>query len=225
MIRINLAPSKRKAPARTVAGPTTSAVGAQWWLGLMVIGWVGFGAVAWWLLKVEEDTTQQLRQNVSQTNKKIEAIKSEIDEEGLKTREAQVEQMEVAIKKLNAKRRTPVYVMYELAMILTDAKDGGGPDVDQEKYRRHLRDDPQNEINERWDPTGLWFNGIDENAGMLSISGGARDAADLTEFTRRLRASARFGELSNPVFERVGGRQDAARILNWKLSVQVRQWD
>lgn len=224
MIRINLAPSKRRAAARATAlreGPSNG----QLWIILMLLGWAGFGAAGWWLLTLEEEAKDQLRAQVSQTNKQIEAIKSEIDEEGLKAREAQVEQMEIAIEKLNARRRTPVYVMYELAMILTDAQQGGGPDIDQEKYRRHLRDDPQNEINERWDPSGLWFTTIDESGGMLSIAGEARDAADLTEFTRRLRASARFGELSNPVFERVSGKKDTVRYLTWKLAVQVRQWD
>lgn len=223
MIRINLAPTKRKTALRPTS--MTAADGGQLWIVLMLLGWVGFGAAAWWLLTLEEEAKETLRAQASQTNKKIEAIKGEIDEEGLNARESQVKQMEIAIQKLNARRRTPVYVMYELSMLLTDPQQGGGPDIDQEKYRRHLRADPQNELNERWDPSGLWLTSIEESGGMLSIVGEARDAADLTEFTRRLRASARFGELSNPVFERVSGKSDNARYLSWKLSVQVRQWD
>jgi len=224
MIRINLAPTKRRPATRAtiVAAPASR---GQVWLIAMLLGWIVMGALGWWLLVLEEEATEALRAEAAQTNKQIEAIKSEIDEEGLNARRAQVEQMEIAIEKLNAKRRTPVYVLYELAMILTDAQQGGGPDIDQEKYRRHLRDDPQNELNPRWDPSGLWVNSIDESGGMLNLTGEARDATDLTEFTRRLRASARFGELSNPVFERVGDRRDGSRYLSWKLSVQVRQWE
>lgn len=224
MIRINLAPTKRRMATRATAAASSASSG-QIWLIAMLAGWVVAGAIGWWLLGLEEEATETLRTESAQTNKQIEAIKSEIDEEGLNAREAQVAQMEVAIQKLNANRRTPVYVLYELAMILTDTQQGGGPDIDQEKYRRHLRDDPQNELNERWDPSGLWFNSIEESSGMLSLAGEARDATDLTEFTRRLRASARFGELSNPVYERVTDKREGGRYLSWKLSVQVRQWD
>jgi Tfp pilus assembly protein PilN len=226
MIRINLAPTtKRKVKS---VGPTTEASsgGALWFLGMLVL-WIGMGGIGWWLLGLEEEVTQDLRAQTAAKNTEIEKIKKEIDEAGLKARQAQVEQVEVAINKLQAKRRTPAYVMYELAMILTDAKDGGGPDIDQEKYRQNLKADPQSAINDKWDPTGLWINSIKEAGGTLTLTGAARDATDLTEFTRRLRASARFGNLSNPDFQRSAkaGTTGSARNLTWKLNVQVRRWD
>ena len=70
---------------------------------------------------------------------------------------------ERAIKKVEAKRRTPVFVLYEIAMILTDGKEGGGPDIDQEKYRQNLKSDPQSAINDRWDPSGLWIEALQDN--------------------------------------------------------------
>ena len=229
MIRINLAPSKKKRAAKAVAAsiPGAGAGGGQLWLLGMMGLWLALIGVGAWLVMLEEDAASELRAQTAAKNKEIEAIRKEIDEEGLKQRENQVEQLNVAIKKLNAKRRTPVYVMYELSMILTDAKDGGGPDIDQEKYRQNLKADPQSAINDRWDPTGLWLDDVSEDGGVLVIAGQARDATDLTEFTRRLRASARFGELSNPDFSRVGkaGDTDQARYLEWKLSVGVRRWD
>jgi Tfp pilus assembly protein PilN len=224
MIRINLAPEgKRKVRVASAREPTGG--GRYWLLGMLVV-WIGLGGIGWWILDLEQEATAKLRAEAAAKNTEIETIKKEIDEAGLKEREAQVEQMEVAIKKLNAKRRTPVYVMYEMAMILTDTSEGGGPDIDQEKYRQNLRADPQSAINDRWDPTGLWIGSLQESGGTLTLAGQARDATDLTEFTRRLRASARFGQLSNPDYQRTGqGKPGSDRDLNWKLNVQVRRWD
>ncbi|MEM6292676.1 MAG: PilN domain-containing protein, partial [Myxococcota bacterium] len=201
--------------------------GAQVWLLGMVIGWAAIGGVCYWLQTIEEDAADAQRKLAAAKNKEADKIKKEIDEEGLKAREEQVKQMRLAKKKLNAKRRTPVFVMYELGMILTDAAQGGGPDRDEEKYRAGIAADPQSAINEKWDPTGLWLGSIEQNGQTLAIEGQARDAADLSEFTRRLRASARFGESSNPDFQREGNPtdEDDARYLSWKLNVQVRRWN
>ena len=132
-----------------------------------------------------------------------------------------------AIKKVEAKRRTPVFVLYEIAMILTDGKEGGGPDIDQEKYRQNLKSDPQSAINDRWDPSGLWIEALQDNDGVLALRGAARDASDLTEFTRRLRASARFSDLTNADYQRdtAGKNEDAARFLTWTLDVGVKRWN
>jgi Tfp pilus assembly protein PilN len=227
MIRINLIPAKRRRSARASAGPSRAASGGQWWLLGMLLGWAALCGVGWWLLDLEQTAEAKLRVQIAEKNKQIEVIKAEIDEEGLAARQRQVEQMESAIAKLNAERRSPVYVMYELGMILTDTTAGGGPDIDQEKYRQNVRADPQSQINDRWDPTGLWLTGIVESEGALTLEGQARDAADLTEFTRRLRASARFTNLSHPDFQRTGDarREGQARYLAWKLSVGIRRWD
>ena len=66
--------------------------------------------------------------------------------------------------------------------------------------------------------------------GRLTIEGSARDAADLSEFTRRLRASVWFGEIPHPNYERADSktrdREDTQRHLTWKLSdVAVRRWN
>lgn len=227
MIRINLAPTKKKRAARAARTSAPSATAGQLWVAGMLLGWIVLGSVGYWLVSLETDAADKLRRDAAAKNKEADQIKKDTDEAGLVARKEQVEQMEVAIKKLTAKRRTPVYVMYELAMILTDSRDGGGPDIDQEKYRQNLKADPQSAINDRWDPTGLWISEIQNNGGALSITGEARDAADLTEFTRRLRASARFGSLSNSDWQREGNpeREDEARDLTWKLNVNVRRWD
>jgi len=230
MIRINLAPTKKRKRSRGSApasdSPASSASAAQAWVLGMLLGWIAVGGVCYWLQGIEEDEADKLRRQAVSISKEADKIKKEIDEEGLKKREEQVEQMELAEKKLNAKRRTPVFVMYELSSMLTDAAAGGGVDKDEEKYRAGIAADPQSAINEKWDPTGLWIDSIEQNGPTLAIVGQARDAADLSEFTRRLRASARFGDATSPDFEREGRRSDdgEARHLKWTLSVQVRRW-
>jgi hypothetical protein len=229
MIRINLQPKKRKA-TKAAAGPAAAAAGgsAQWWLVAMMIGWLAIGGVGYWLLGLEEEVTQGLRTQTAAKTKEAETISKEIDEEGLDARKKELELVVAARENLKDKRRTPVYVMYELAMILTDAKEGGGPDIDKEKLLRSIKEDPNNALNERWDPSGLWLRSVTEKGGALIIEGSARDASDLAEFTRRLRASARFGRITHPDFQRVGGTKDdddQQRMLEWKLDVAVRRWD
>ncbi len=229
MIRINLLPTKKKS-ARASAVKTSIGSGGggsgQWWVIGMVIGWLLIGGAGYWLLSMEEDAAAQMRTQTASKTRAAEKIKQDIDEEGLDARKQELAQVEAAIEKLETKRRTPVYVMYELAMILTDAREGGGPDVDKEKLRQIIKSDPQAEINTNWDPTGLWLTKVQEKGGLLVIEGGARDATDLSEFTRRLRSSARFGRLSHPNFERVDSKgSDDEQHLTWKLDVAVRRWD
>lgn len=226
MIRINLLPTKKKAARAAAAGGDTSSAG-QWWVLGWLVGWVLVGGAGWWLLGMEEAAAAAMREQAAAKTRKAEEIKGLIDEEGLEKRKAELEQVETAKAKLEAKRRTPVYVMYELSMILTDAKEGGGPDVDEERLRQIVKSDPQAEINAMWDPTGLWLKKLEEKGGLLVIEGGARDATDLSELTRRLRASARFDRLSHPDFERVDtkGGKDGEQHLTWKLDVAVRRWD
>jgi Tfp pilus assembly protein PilN len=230
MIRINLLPKKRKA-GKTPAGPrgakqaATGGGPGQWWILAMVVLWISVAAVGYWLLSLEDEQIQSLRQQAAAQTKQAEVISKEIDETGLEARKAELDQVEAAIEKLEDKRRTPVFVMYELSMLLTDAKEGGGPDIDKERYRQILKQDPNNKLNERWDPTGLWLKSVVEKQGTLVIEGAARDATDLSEFTRRLRASARFGNIKHPDFTRVSDKSDKQASLEWTLDVAVRRWD
>ncbi|MEM9459173.1 MAG: PilN domain-containing protein [Myxococcota bacterium] len=232
MIRINLLPTKKKAArvnALTAAGRGTGGSGAgpgQWWVLAMVVGWLLVGGAGFWLLTMEEDAAAQMRQQAAAKATAAEKIKKDIDEEGLEESKQKLAMQEAVKGKLETKRRTPVYVMYELSMILTDGKDGGGADEDKEKLAQMMKVDAQAEPNPMWDPTGLWLTKVEEKGGVLVIEGGARDATDLSEFTRRLRVSARFGNVSHPNFERVDGKtDDDEQHLTWKLDVAVRQWD
>jgi Tfp pilus assembly protein PilN len=195
---------------------------------LMLVGWLAIGGAGYYLLSIEEDAAMAVRAQAAGVSKEVNEIEAVVDEAGLKSREEAVERQKIAIEKLKAKQRTPVFVMYELAMMLTDAQQGGAVMIDQEKYKKNRADDPQSEINDRWDPTGLWLTKVVDTGNKLTIEGAARDAADLSEFTRRLRASVWFGETRHPNYERVAekkGDEEDHRHLTWKLDVDVRRWN
>jgi Tfp pilus assembly protein PilN len=235
MIRINLVPQKRKrsaggpAPTRAARAESTGGGGSGAATAvLMLLGWGALAGAGWYLLSIEDEAGLAVRANAAGISKEVNAIRAVIDEAGQKARREEIKRQEIAIEKLKSKQRTPAFVMYELAMILTDPAQGGGVTKDEEKYNRNKAADPQSVINERWDPSGLWLTSIKEEAGRLTIEGAARDAADLSEFTRRLRASVWFGEITHPDYERVNDTrpdQDAQRHLTWKLDVEVRRWN
>jgi len=220
MIRINLHPARKRRGARTKV-----AVGApgQWIVVLMLVGWVLLGGVGYWLITVEEGKTLDFRQQAAAKNKKIEEIRKAIDEEGLQARKDKVEQLQVAIEKLKAQQRTPVYVMHEIANILTT---GRQPDIDEEEQRQRESQDPQSKLLQNWDATSVWLTAAVEGGGSLGLEGSARDASDLAEFTRRLRASSRFGAVSHPDYKVVVQQKGAVgRYLTWKLNLAVKRWD
>lgn len=230
MIRINLLPTKkRSAAARAVTDQ--GSLGQLWVLGWL-IGWIALIAAGWWLLSIKDDDTTRLRAKAVAATKAAETIKDEIDEEGLEAKKNELAQLEAAIEKLEKKKRTPVFVMYELGTILTDpAMDPSDPptlDIDEVKLRQLLKEDPKAGINLRWDPTGLWINSLVEKNGVLTLEGSARDASDLSEFVRRLRANRRFGRVTSPDFNRrARGADDAdARHLDWTIgAAAVRRWN
>src|SRR5690606_16083464 len=122
-----LLPSKKKAArASRAAGGAAPAGAGQWWVMGWLVGWLLLVGAGWWLLTMEEEATAAVRQQAAAKTHAAEVIKQDIDEEGLEASKQQLATQEAIKAKLEAKRRTPVYVMYELAMILTHARDGGG---------------------------------------------------------------------------------------------------
>lgn len=217
MIRINLNPSAQRKASRT---KVQAAKPGQWVVVAMLLGWIAIGGGGYWLLLQEEEEEARLRAEDARVKKETEEIRKAIDEEGLQARKDRVEQLRVAIEKLQEQQRTPVFVMHEMANILTTGK---MPDIDEEEQRRIEAADPQSKLLPNWDATSVWITSLDEAGGTLALEGAARDAADLAEFVRRLRASSRFGAISHPVFQRAG--KESTRFVTWKLNVGVRRWN
>ena len=231
MIRINLLPSSKKriAAAKAAAGPGNS--GPIWVLGWF-IGWLGLMGFGYWLVTLKEAETTELRRQAAEATKEAETIKDEIDEAGQEAKKRELDQLEAAITKLEKKKRTPVYVLYDLATILTDpSMDPSDPpqlDIDEVKLRQLLKEDPKAGINLRWDPSGLWIEELKEQSGVLTLEGSARHASDLAEFVRRLRASGRYGTVTSPDWDRQARGNDESEqpSIDWTIgAVAVRRWD
>ncbi|TPV93317.1 MAG: hypothetical protein B7733_21165 [Myxococcales bacterium FL481] len=229
MIRINLLPSKKRATSRVrvpVGGGSGDAL-----LVAIVIAWGALGGLGYWLLSNEQDETVRLRAEAAKVAAKVKEIRERIDEEGLQAKQDKVKQLKTAIEKLQAQKRTPIYVLHEMANILTPGK---LPDFDAEVQRRRVVEDPEARLNEDWDGSSVWISKLHERGnGVLQIEGAARDAADLSEFVRRLRASARFGSVTHPEYNRVekkrgkkqGGAAPPEQHVRFSMSVSVAAWD
>jgi cell division septum initiation protein DivIVA len=198
----------------------------------MLIGWVGMGAGGWYVLDQVEQETEQLKRTASKYKKETEEIKKEIDEEKLQASKDKVAQIQAAIDKLQAQRRTPAQVMHEMANVLTMGK---LPDIDAEKQKQREHEDPRAKLNPNWDGKNVWIGSWKESGeGSLEIEGVARDASDISEYFKRVRASARFGNVSHATFKRDRGKNQGKgkdqpgkgqTSFDFKLSARVLYWD
>lgn len=228
MIRVNLLPTQKRGArlAPTQAGNKSDPL-----LLAIVIAWMALGGMGYWLITREEDEMTRLRTETATVNKTVKEIRERIDEEGLQAKQDRVKQLRTAIEKLQAQKRTPVYVLHELANILSA---GEMPDIDPEQQRKREAEDPEARLNPEWDGTSVWITKLQERgSGVLLIEGAARDAADLTEFVKRLRASARFGDVTHPKYEKVekktskkrNGGAPPEQHVRFTMSATVATWD
>ncbi|PRP90084.1 hypothetical protein ENSA5_68210 [Enhygromyxa salina] len=244
MIRINLSPSvKRKAPnTRAVTAvqmvvPTTKVSKGSLYAVVMLVGWVAVGVVAWLLQSgVQEDTTR-LKNKAATLTSEAKAINDKIDEEDLQARFNRYEELMAAAAALQEKRRSPVFVYHELSNILTTGK---MPDIDEAEQRKRVALDPQARLDLDWDANSVWLASMEEESvDVLEIKGGTRDPDDLSEFVKRLRASARFDRVSHPEFEleqvdpptsnatrrEIKPGESLHNYYTFELTAQVRYWD
>ena len=244
MIRINLSPSaKRKNQStRALTGvqmvvPSTNVSKGSIYAVLMLLGWVGVGVVAWVLQTGVQEDTVRLKNKTAVLAEDTRAINEKIDEEDLQARFNRYEELTAAAAALQEKRRTPVYVYHELTNVLTT---GRMPDIDEAEQRKRVALDPQARLALDWDANSVWLGTLQEDsADVLEITGGARDPDDLSEFVKRLRASARFSRVSHPEFAleevEAPGPNSARKVLKpgealhnhytFELTAQVRYWD
>ncbi|MEE9382751.1 MAG: PilN domain-containing protein [Nannocystaceae bacterium] len=228
MIRVNLLPTKKRGSRRVSAEGGVSK--GDYGLMAMVVAWVLLAGFGYWLVSQEEEEMARLRAEAAAMNKKVKEIRERIDEEGLQAKQDRVAQLKTAIEKLEAQKRTPVFVLYELANILTRGKQ---PDIDAERQRKREVEDPEAVLNPQWDGTSVWLHKMeDRGSGLLLIEGGARDASDLSEFVKRLRASSRFSSVTHPKYDTVDksrtkkkSRLPAEHHLRFSMSVSVAYWD
>ena len=244
MIRINLSPTAKRTAAstKTTAMPTLALPSTQVSKGsiyaiLMLVGWIGVGAIAYFLQNsVREDETR-LKAKAAKLNADTKAINEKIDEEDLQARFNRYEELTRAAEALQKKRRTPVYVYNELANVLTTGKQ---PDIDEAEQRRRVDLDAQARLDLDWDAQAVWLSTMEEESpDVLEITGGTRDPDDLSEFVKRLRASARFARVSHPeynfkevdqnnrvkAYDELRPGDSLFNYYTFELTAQVKYWD
>jgi type IV pilus assembly protein PilN len=106
-------------------------------------------------------------------------------------REALLKQRD-AIKKLQANRSGPVWMMRELSDILTDGK---GPTIDKAAYVEKLKTEPNAAFNASWEPKRVWLLDYAERAQKVTIKGAAKSDEDVAEFLKRLKQSVFFSNV------------------------------
>ena len=241
MIRVNLSPTAKRKTHHTRAITSVQMVlpsasvskGSIYGLA-MLLGWIALGVVGWFVLGGVTEETTRLTAKANKLNEDAAEINAQIDEEGLQARFNRYEELSAAVDVLQKKRRTPVYVYHELTNVLTT---GEMPDIDEAEQRKRVNLDPQARLDLDWDAQAVWLHSMqeDENS-VLEITGGARDPDDLSEFVKRLRASARFARVSHPEFkfeevedaasdkEPKPGKPDHDHYT-FELTARVRYWD
>lgn len=215
MIRINLLQTRKRKTATAVGGEAEKrgAIVFFSWFAM----WAAGAGVCYFMLSSIEEETAAVEADTRKVRGRIEEIKKKIDEAALNELENRRKRMEAAIEKVKGQLRTPVYVMHELANIMTT---GRMPEVDEEQYRRCIADDPNCELDMGWDGSALWLSSIQERGGStLEFKGTARDPTDLSEFHKRLRVSSRFDNVSLAKY-----RESDGGVI-FELNAKVVRWD
>ncbi len=183
MIRINLLPVK--SAKRREQGQKQLLVGAGW-ITLVVVGIIVFHSAA-------ESKINDLRTHNQELSTAIAKLKAELtDYDQIKARREELIRKGNAIKRLQANRSGPVWLMRELSDILTKGK---GPSFNKDQYEELLRRDPNAAFNTTWDPKRVWLLSYDEKAHQVKIHGAAKSDEDVAEFLKRLKLSAFFSDV------------------------------
>ena len=232
MIRINLAPGKQqrggRRTTRTRAVPEGKASRGPTIFLLMLIGWAAIGGGLYWANTSVAEAAAEARGRAAKDEKQIKELRELIDEERLAAITQRTEQLRTAREKLEAQKRSPVWVMNEITNILTT---GEKPEIDPEAMKRQELVDPKAKLDDNWDANAVWIEGVNEaGEGIVELVGGARDASDLHEFVKRMRASQRFQNVSHPEWKTEvpkASKEDdpVGTFVTFKLTASVRYWD
>lgn len=224
MIRINLLQTKKRSRGKSSA-PADGAEkrGAIYAVSLMLLLAL-VGAALYFVLDDVVQETQRVQADTAESVAKTEKIRKLIREDELERRRAELARMEAAVKKVESQRRSPVQVMHELANIMST---GLEPDFIPEELNKCKNIDPECKLDPSWDGNAVWLTQIDERqGGLLEIKGIARDAADLSEFVKRMRISVRFHDVTHPKYTSKSNPQAGEnKTLQFAMTARVTYWD
>lgn len=183
MIKINLLPVK--AAKRREQGQR------QLLLGVVVISATLVAIIIFHGTQVAK--LNDMRSFNQQLARDIAKLKAEIgDYDIIKAQRDELIRQRDAIKRLQANRSGPTYMMRELSDILTPGK---GPTFNKEQYEESIKRDPSVGFNPNWDTRRAWLISYAEQAHNVTIKGGAKSDEDVAEFLKRLKVSAFFSDV------------------------------
>jgi type IV pilus assembly protein PilN len=183
MIKINLLPVK--AAKRREQGQR------QLLIGVIVFSAALVGIIVFHGTQVAH--INDLREHNTQLSKDIAKLKAEIgDYEVIKAQRDELVRQRDAIKRLQANRSGPTYMMRELSDILTPGK---GPTFNKEQYEEEIKKNPNAGFNPNWDTRRAWLVSYSEQNHNVKIKGGAKSDEDVAEFLKRLKLSAFFSDV------------------------------
>ena len=183
MIRINLLPVK--AAKRREQGQKQLLAGAAIITVTLVSIIVFHGA--------QTSKLAALREHNQQVSHDIAKLKAEIgDYEIIKAQRDELIRQRDAIRRLQANRSGPTFMMRELSDILTPGK---GPTFNKEQYEESIKRAPDVGFNPNWDTRRAWLLSYTEDNHAVKIHGGAKSDEDVAEFLKRLKVSAFFSDV------------------------------
>jgi type IV pilus assembly protein PilN len=183
MIKINLLPVK--AAKRREQGQK------QLLAGVVVISAALVAIIAFHGTQVSK--INQMRDDNQKLSRAIAQLKAEIgDYDLIKAQRDELIRQRDAIKRLQANRSGPTYMMRELSDILTPGK---GPTFNKEQYEDRIKRDPNAGFNPNWDTRRAWLISYAETAHSVKLKGGAKSDEDVAEFLKRLKVSAFFSDV------------------------------
>ena len=183
MIKINLLPVK--AAKRRAQGQQQLFIGAA----VLTTTLVGIIIVH----SVEAAKIEKVRSENQTTSAAIARLKAEIGDYALvKAQRDELIRQRDAIKRLQANRSGPVWMMRERSDILTRGK---GPTFNKEQYEEQLKRFPDAGFNPNWEPKRVWLLSYEEKAHAVKFKGGAKSDEDVAEFLKRLKQSAFFSDV------------------------------
>jgi type IV pilus assembly protein PilN len=183
MIKINLLPVK--AAKRREQGQR------QLLVGVIVFSATLVGLIIFHGTQVAR--INEIREHNQQVSKDIAKLKAEIgDYDVIKAQRDELIRQRDAIKRLQANRSGPTYMMRELSDILTPGK---GPTFNKEQYEEAIKRNPSFGFNPNWDTRRAWLVSYVETNHSVKIKGGAKSDEDVAEFLKRMKVSAFFSDV------------------------------
>lgn len=210
MIRINLLPVKK---ARKREANQRQLVYA----GLGLLGAVGVMVFVHIQITGEVEALQRQNANIQSD---IDRAKAEIgDYDKIKAQREELLKQHKTIGALQSARTGPVYLLRELAEIMTPGK---GPTFDRISYEETLRRDPNAGFNATWDTRRVWLDAFEEDDRKVKIRGGAKSNEDVAEFLKRLQSSVYFADVVLETTQQVAAQgTSSVKHMSFSLATGV----